>query len=110
MSVASKSLGSAANLGTSETTIYTVPTGKRSIVKNVTVVNNAGSANWLIISVYTSGGTLLFFWHEFLTAQNTNGDSVVRDTWLVIHESWELRVQSHVAGLYVAVSGAELTL
>lgn len=107
MTTRSTQLGIDVGVGTTEVTLYTVPTGKRSIVKGLQMTNTNAAANFTAIEVY-SGATLLGFWREYMAAGGVTGDSITKELWLVLNAGQALKAVSHAASVSVIVSGAEL--
>lgn len=107
MTVHSNQLGHAFALGTVETTLYTVPANHRTIFKGYSACNYASGANVLTLLLYRAS-TNYHFWHEFLTASATNGDTVNREIWMVLLAGDQIRAIATAADLTVVVSGSEL--
>lgn len=108
MSVHSARLGSAAGLGAASTTLYTCPSGKRTIVKTIWLRNATAGAitgGWAI--VISGGATLTFF--QPLAATPAAGSTVKIEPWAVLHAGDVLKVSGAAgSGVDVYISGAEL--
>lgn len=107
MAVHSARLAATANQGTSETTVYTVPAGIRTIVKCVVCFNAASAANRLAIKAY-SGSTLLFQWTMATTALGTSGETAIALPWIVLNAGEHLTLTADASFVRVAISGTEL--
>jgi hypothetical protein len=95
--------------GAGSTLIYTVPAGKRAIVKSVVVANEAAAANHVSFSIVFGGGTGGFFACQ-PTASPGAGDTVYLLPWIVMNPGDELHVTVAVNSASILVSGTELTL
>lgn len=109
MTVASAQLGSAAALGTSLSTIYTCPSGKRTIVKSLVVFNGASSTN-VVTWELLAGATLLSTWNTHLATTGAAGDSVYEQPWIVMNAGDVLKAIASASGVRLVVSGTQLTL
>ncbi len=90
-------------------TFYTVPTGKRTIVKNIVAQNNNAAANRLQVQCKT-GSTIIVEFNIYGAALNASGDTTVTNPWLVLNAGDTLLMAVAANGFYVAISGAELDL
>jgi hypothetical protein len=110
VTVHSDRLGSGAALGAGNHTLYTVPTGKRTIVKSIWLRNNTAAAitgAWAV--VITGGATISFF--QPLAATPAAGSTVKIEPWIVLRAGDALTVAGVAgSGVDAYVSGAELTL
>lgn len=109
MTVHSTQLGADLTLGTGATTLYTVPAGKRTIVKSIVVCNGNAAANFVGFGVIRAGVTIANF-RYFVAATSTSGDTVSDLPWIVLNAGDQLLAQAHLASVSVIVSGAELGL
>jgi hypothetical protein len=102
-------LGFVTNLGTGGTTLYTVPAGKRTIVKCITVFNQTGSANRVLVIGEAAGNNV---WVEALhmAAIGSDGESKTIEPWHVLNVGDTIAAIADHANCTVAVSGAELDL
>lgn len=92
---------------TTPTTVYTVPAGKRTIVKSVTVQNTTGASKDVQLRV--SGTGTIYHWN--LTAYGTAGDRAVQNFWIVLNPGDVLQFQVSVTGqIDVSVSGSLHTI
>jgi arginase family enzyme len=109
MSVHSKQLGTGNGVGTAGSTIYTVPSGKRTIVKSIVLQNNNGSANRVIIGVFFSGGSNVS-WGVTLGASASATESLNYATWFVMNVGDSLKITPASDFVNVIASGSELDL
>ena len=109
MTVHSTRLGAGSALGTGPTTLYTVPSNKRTILKSLMVRNTSSSANGGYLEVAFSGGPTIAWWVS-VAADGSAGGSVQVDLWLVLNVGDVVKWASHAAGADVVISGAELSL
>lgn len=109
MTVHSTQLGAADAIGTGAVTLYTVPAGKRAILKNVTVKNNATSASYILLT-FMHGATTLGYHDIQLTAAPTDGDSKSVAVWIVLNPGDSVHAVAHLSSLSCILSGTELTL
>jgi hypothetical protein len=107
VSVHSNQLAATTGLGTTEITLYTVPTGKRTIVKSIVLLNTNAAANIVAIEVY-NGATLLAFMRFYLAIEATAGDTVNAQTWFVLNAGQTLKGIATKASASVLISGSEL--
>lgn len=93
--------------GTSVVNLYTVPTGKRAIVKAVTVQNQSAGAGTLQLRT----STLATIWRWALQGYGTAGDHASDSFWIVLNAGETLQMQKNfTATLAVIVSGTEHTV
>lgn len=109
MAVRSQRLGANLGVGTTETTLYTVPSGFRTIVKSIVVCNRNAAANFFALGLY-SGGSEVAIWREFMAASGNAGDTVFRDLWVVMDAFDHITGTAHLSPVSVVISGAELDL
>jgi hypothetical protein len=109
VTVHSTQLGHNVAVGVSEVTLYTVPTGKRALLKGYVICNTSSSANELALELY-NGATLLAFWREFLAIEETAGDTIIRTPWLVLDAGQALKAVAAHASVSVLLAGTELLL
>lgn len=98
-------VGSVANA--TETTIYTAPSGKRVIVKSITILSAQSAAVAVAIVIIKGGGgsgTL----HAYCTAFGTNGDTAILSPWIVLNAGDSVAVIFGSSGGWYTASGAEL--
>jgi hypothetical protein len=92
---------------TTVTTVYTVPAGKRAILKFVTVMN-AGAATRDVQLRIGGLGTIA---HWNLTAYGTGGDKATGTFWVVLNAGETIQVDLTVAGtVSMTISGSEHTI
>lgn len=109
MSVATKQLGWNNAVGTTQVTLYTCPSGHRTIVKSLVVRNGAVGSNILAVAIL-SGGVVAGAMRLYLAAGGTNGDTELLQPWMVMEAGDALIAQATAASVVVFASGAELTL
>jgi hypothetical protein len=109
VSVHSNQLAATTGLGVTEITLYTVPTGKRTIVKSVILLNTNAAANIAALEVY-NGATLLAFMRFYLAITATAGDTVNVSTWFVLNAGQTLKAIATKASVSVLISGSELDI
>lgn len=109
MSVHSNRLAATIITSTTQTTIYTAPTAKRTIVKRIVVRNLAAAAARCFFQLQNAGGTTLANWNVWATAVGAAGDTADFDTWIVMNAGEHLTAQwNQAAGGSIIVSGSEL--
>lgn len=109
MAVHSAQLGRGQSLGVGPTTLYTVPAGKRAIVKSYWARNH-GTAQTSDFQLVISGGPTLDFFVP-LAATPAAGSTVFASIWVVLNPGDQIRWISGASQLTdVIVSGTELTL
>jgi hypothetical protein len=89
------------------TTLYTVPTGKRTILKSVIVNNNHNAANNVSVYVYV-GSLPVFIMTFYMAADGVDGDTKFALPWLVLEAGQILKAAPQFSTAYVACSGSEL--
>jgi hypothetical protein len=103
------SLGQSA-ITTSYTTLYTVPTGLKTFVKDIDIVNTTGSAIGIYVSLVPSGGTAsssnAIFYNNALPAYTTV-------QWCgsqVLTEGATIQVKASAVGCTVTATGGEVAV
>jgi hypothetical protein len=109
VTVHSNQLGFGSAIGVGTTTLYTVPAGKRTIVKSIQTQNLNAAAQRVVYSV-KNGATTKWQWSEHPAAVNAAGEFVDRQTWIVMVTGDFLTVTVAAASVEVGVSGSELDL
>jgi hypothetical protein len=109
MSVHSARLGYDSALGTTGVTLYTVPSGKRTIVKCITAFNATGSANRVLVIGEVSGNNA-FVEGLHLAAIGSDGESKTILPWHVLNAGDTIAAVADHSSVSVAVSGTELDL
>jgi hypothetical protein len=109
MTVRSKQLAVVDALTTSLITLYTVPTGYRTIVKEIVTTNTDSAARTNVFALF-DGSTRLMLFILHLAASGAAGETVVQDLWLVLDEGQKLSAQTSGGTSRLIVSGAELFL
>ena len=107
--VASLQLATHDALGGTVQTLYTVPTGKRTIVKSIVTTNLDSSAR-IVIFYVTVGSTEEASFNVHEAASGAAGDTVILAPWIVLEAGQSLKAQTTGGTSRVIVSGAELTL
>lgn len=93
--------------GTSPTTVYTTPTGKRCILKSLVVQNYSGTGSDVQLRV----GTLGTIMRLHVNAYGSGGDSVQAFYWLVLNPGEVIQITRVSAGqVGVQLSGSEHTI
>lgn len=109
MTVHSTRLGYVTNLGTGGTTFYTVPSGKRTIVKCIHVFNQTGSANRALI-IGGAGGANVWVEAIHLAAIGSDGESKFTEPWYVLNVGDTIAGIADHANVTVSVHGTELDI
>lgn len=90
--------------GTSVVDLYTVPTGKRLILKHVTALEASGSSCDAQLRSSAAGGTI-YVWH--LVAYGSGGDDASQSFWIVFNAGDKVQFKRTTSGqLVVTVSGS----
>jgi len=90
--------------GTGVVDLYTVPTGKRLILKHVTVLEVSGSSADAQLRSSAAGGTI-YVWH--LVAYGSAGDEGSSSFWIVFNAGDKVQFKRTTSGqLLVTVSGS----
>lgn len=93
--------------GTAVTTVYTVPAGKRFIIKFVSVQNTSGSAVDFQLRLSTLGTV----WHWNLAAYGSGGDRATQNLWVVLNPGDTIAFKNSVSvQVDVTVSGSLHTI
>jgi hypothetical protein len=109
VSVHSARLGAGVINGSAVANPYTVPAGKRTILKSVCAFNTSASVNNLYIELIV-GGVAIATWRVRCAATGSDGDSVVALPWIVFNVGETIRVDCNSASMYFVLSGTELDL
>lgn len=104
MSVHSNQLGKSTAVGTSLVTLYTVPTGRRTILKSVAVINLNGAAVRIVMRLAGVYQTM------HLAAATAAGESQEFSCWIVLNAGDKVEVSTSAATAYAIASGSELVL
>jgi hypothetical protein len=95
-------------LGTSTTTLFTVPTGRQHAIKQIVVCNTDGTERWIKLAVGSTATAENCFVFQLPIA---SFDTVVLDTALVLEAAQTLQGSSDVASkVTVTVTGWEREL
>jgi hypothetical protein len=109
VTVHSARLGAGVVTGAAVVTAYTVPAGKRTILKGVTAFNTNAAVNNLYIELFV-GGALVAVWRVRCAATGNDGDSKSELPWIVLNVGDQIKVDCNAASMYYILSGAELDL
>lgn len=109
MTVYSTQLGAGSFAAGSYSTIYTVPTGKRTILKSLWVRNTYAGANICKINCDTVAHGNVYFYFP-LTTSGTSGDTVLVPLWVVLSAGDILKVEPTQSSVELIASGSELIL
>ena len=109
MTVHSTQLGHANALGTGGTTLYTVPSGIRTILKSMVLTNLGASAMRPAIALM-HGATTLATINLDLGASGTDTETLTWLPWIVLNAGDSIVVTPRAGTMDVIASGSELTL
>jgi hypothetical protein len=109
MTVHSTSLGHGASLSVALHTLYTVPTGKRSLVKWLTLYNHGASTNRVVVEV-TLSGTDVVVADPILAAAGAANDYLQLALWIVLNAGDSLKVAPQSSTIDATANGAVFTL
>ena len=90
------------------TGVYTVPSGIRTILKSIVTFNDYSGTNYLQLVGY-QGATELFQMRVYMAASGGAGDTQVVLPWVVMNVGQSIELAAAHSGVYVVLSGAELT-
>ena len=109
MTVHSTLLGHAIAIGTSESILYTVPSGKRTIVKSIVATNYTAAAVTLFVKGKQSGSDIWLL-EIPLGADTADNRSFTDPVWIVMNAGQQLVALAGTADVSIVVSGSELIL
>lgn len=109
MTVHSAQLGADPSLGTGTVTLYTVPAGVRTIVKNAIAKNLNGAASYVVFTFGDSAGDHGYY-VLYMAASGSDGDSVTWNPWVVLNAGDWIKAVAHAASASVIISGTELDI
>lgn len=109
MTVHSTLLAAGLEAGTGPNVRYTVPAGKRTILKGVSGYNSFAGFNRLYV-VLMSGATPVSYLMLPLDANGTLGEAKNETPWQVLNAGEHLATDALHGSVYFWLSGAELTL
>lgn len=109
MTVHSTRLGAIASAAIGAHNLYTVPAGKRTIVKQLTIYNHAAAANRVVWEM-TAGGTTFVLLSATAGAAGSATETVSLPCWIVLNAGDVLTVAPQGGVADATASGAELTL
>ena len=106
MTTRSKQLYSEDSVPTSNTDIYTVPSGRTTILKGVAWNNGGGTSSYLFVWLKRAADSALCV----LWARNSlpNGTIGQEQMWAVLEEGDKLQVLAGHSGITLVLSGTEL--
>jgi hypothetical protein len=104
VTVHSTQLGKNATITTAGSTLYTVPAGKRTIVKGIGLQNLHSAAQTVVI---TLAGIDVGVW---LTALNTDGAGKFLEPWIVLNAGDHVQVSPLAGNCEAIIAGSELIL
>jgi hypothetical protein len=96
-------------VGTSYALLYTVPSGKRTILKSVVALNGAAASNVLFVSLRNPSGEYAVF-AVVMGSNSSDTRCAFVAPWIVLNASDTVYVIANAASVQVVMSGAELTL
>jgi hypothetical protein len=109
VTVHSTQLGAKAGMATTLVTVYTVPSGKRTIVKGIWVRNAGAAATVCDVNLALSGGPSPSFFIA-LAATPAAGSTVFLPVWIVLNAGDVIKAAMNAGTGDLIVAGAELTL
>jgi hypothetical protein len=109
VTVHSTQLGAVQNAAIGLHTIYTVPSGKRTIVKSVWLRNTAAAAQTATIRFNLATGAIVQLFVP-LAASPGAGSSVLLTPWVVLNVGDVFQLGASATGIDGIASGAELSL
>ena len=109
MAVRSKQLAIGEVATTESGTLYSVPTGYRTIIKGISCLNLNSAFNRMQIDIVSSGGTLASL-AVSMGALGTIDESKHLQPWIVLEAGMGFKVVAHLASVDYVFSGAELKL
>lgn len=109
MGVHSVQLGANSLITTTGVTLYTVPSGKRTILKSL-IIENLHTATQRVIVTVKNGGTTKVQWVIWPAAGSSNGETVVQTLWVVLNVGDDIEIKPALGNVEAIASGAELDL
>lgn len=109
MAVRSKALYTGIITTTLAATLYTVPTGFRTIVRSIVITDGSGAAGNVLLELFT-GSTRIAFISAHVAAFPADGSTVYLTPWIVMMQGITLKVTLDHQPASLVVSGAELAL
>jgi hypothetical protein len=109
VTVHSTQLGAHQNVGASYVTLYTVPAGKRTIVKSIWARNSNAAAQVAAVQLLLASGADIFFFIP-LAASPAAGSTLFMPLWVVLNQGDVIKYAAGGTNGDVIVSGAELTV
>jgi len=92
---------------TTPTTVYTVPAGKRAVIKFVTLQNTTGSAKNVQMRLSTLGTV----WNWNLGAYGSGADAQQSSFWIVLNAGDYIQMNPTASGqIDMSISGSLLTV
>lgn len=90
---------------TSRTDIYTVPAGKKAVLRAIGYYNHAGTARTLTLEVYLSGG--YYMWFEAVSVPDTTTGSTGRNEVIVLEEGEKIAITANGTNLQTYLNVSE---
>lgn len=109
MAVRSKQLAIGSYSSGSYATLYTVPTGYRTIIKSLWLRNTGAGSNTVHLNPHSAGGASPYFNVVLATAPGA-GDSQFVSLWVVLEEGDTFKMEPVTYSVDAILSGAELLL
>lgn len=105
----STSLYAGSITSSSTITLYTVPTGKRTIIKSIHVTSSYSSTQRIVFAINNGTSDLAYF-TVYCAATGTSGDTQDLEGWWVIEEGWKINISVPHPNANAFISGSELDL
>lgn len=109
MSVASQQLGGGSFTTGSYHTVYTVPAGKRTILKSMWLRNTFSGANIAKLNLHTGAFGDVYMYTNLVTS-GSSGDTALIPLWVVLLPGDIIKIQPTQSSVEAILSGTELTL
>lgn len=109
MTVHSTQLGHGTAITTAGSVIYTVPAGKRAIVKSVALLNLYAGTNRVLVNFTLAAGGSVYL-ATTLGAFASATESIQLNTWVVLNPGDKIEIDPGSGNVTAIASGAELTL
>lgn len=109
MTVYSTQLGAGAFAAGSYSTVYTVPTGKRTILKSMWLRNTFNGANIAKVNLSTVAHGNVYFYTNLATS-GAAGDTALIPLWVVLNVGDIIKIEPTQSNVEAIFSGAELIL
>jgi hypothetical protein len=110
MATTYKVLGQSAPTAATQTTIYTVPSGKQAVVSTIVVANRSGTSRLYRIAVRPSGATLAVEHYIAYDVTVAGGDSTTLTLGITLATTDVIAVYATNADLSFSLFGSEIDL